>query len=162
MRKFHCENKEPTSQEKAFYMSIALKEAEKAFAIGEIPVGAVIVRRGAVVATAHNERESKKNALYHAELLAIQRACEALGGWRLWDCDLYVTLEPCIMCAGAISNARIRKVYYGAEDPKAGAFGGRFQFNDLELCHKPQKQAGLLSNESNLLLSRFFRKIRNK
>ena len=106
-------------------MGAALAEAEKAAALGEVPVGAVVARRGEIVAAAHNTRETEKNAVHHAELLAIDRACQALGGWRLWECELFVTLEPCPMCAGAILNSRIRRVVYGAADPKAGCCGAK-------------------------------------
>lgn len=101
-------------------MGLALEEAAKAAALGEVPVGAVVARHGEVVATAHNARETEKNALHHAELLAIDAACKALGGWRLWECELFVTLEPCPMCAGGIINSRLRRVVYGAADTKAG------------------------------------------
>ena len=100
-------------------MGLALEEARKAAALGEVPVGAVIARHGEVVAAAHNTRETEKNALHHAELLAIDAACRALGGWRLWECELFVTLEPCPMCAGGIINSRLRRVVYGAADTKA-------------------------------------------
>ena len=100
-------------------MGAALDEARKAAALGEVPVGAVVARNGQIVAAAHNTRETEKNALHHAELLAIDAACKALGGWRLWECELFVTLEPCPMCAGAILNSRIRRVVYGAADAKA-------------------------------------------
>ena len=98
------------------YKRQALEEAQKAAELGEVPVGAVIARRGEVVASAHNTRETEKNATHHAELIAIDRACRALGGWRLWECELFVTLEPCPMCAGAIVNSRIRRVVYGAKE----------------------------------------------
>ena len=104
-------------------MGLALEEARKAAALGEVPVGAVVARSGEVVAAAHNTRETEKNALHHAELLAIDAACKKLGGWRLWECELFVTLEPCPMCAGAIINSRIRRVVYGAADTKAGCCG---------------------------------------
>ena len=104
-------------------MGLALEEAAKAAALGEVPVGAVVARHGEVVATAHNTRETEKNALHHAELLAIDAACKALGGWRLWECELFVTLEPCPMCAGGIINSRLRRVVYGAADTKAGCCG---------------------------------------
>ena len=104
-------------------MGAALREARIAADLGEVPVGAVVARRGEIVAAAHNTRETQRNALHHAELLAIDAACKALGGWRLWECELFVTLEPCPMCAGAIVNSRIRRVVYGAPDPKAGCCG---------------------------------------
>ena len=104
-------------------MRKALEEAEKAFDKDEVPVGAVIVRKGEIIAAAHNCREILKDATAHAEILAIKEACEALGGWRLTDCDMYVTLEPCVMCSGAILQARIERLYIGAMDPKGGAAG---------------------------------------
>ena len=101
-------------------MQAALEEARAAAALGEVPVGAVVAKDGEIIARAHNLRESGKNAIYHAELLAIDAACKALGGWRLWQCELFVTLEPCPMCSGAIINSRLKRVVYGARDPKAG------------------------------------------
>ena len=104
-------------------MQAALEEARAAAALGEVPVGAVVAKDGEIIARAHNLRESGKNAIYHAELLAIDAACKALGGWRLWQCELFVTLEPCPMCSGAIINSRLKRVVYGARDPKAGCCG---------------------------------------
>mgnify|MGYP002588339110 CR=1 FL=1 len=104
-------------------MRAALAEAKLAAALGEVPVGAVVAKDGEIIARAHNLRESGKNATYHAELLAIDAACKALGGWRLWQCELFVTLEPCPMCSGAIINSRLKRVVYGARDPKAGCCG---------------------------------------
>ena len=104
-------------------MGAALAEAEKAAALGEVPVGAVIAKDGEIIAAAHNTRETEKNALHHAELLAIDAACKKLGGWRLWQCELFVTLEPCPMCSGAILNSRVKRVVYGAADTKAGCCG---------------------------------------
>ena len=104
-------------------MRAALAEAKLAAALGEVPVGAVVAKGGEIIARAHNLRESGKNATYHAELLAIDAACKALGGWRLWQCELFVTLEPCPMCSGAIINSRLKRVVYGARDPKAGCCG---------------------------------------
>ena len=104
-------------------MQAALEEARAAAALGEVPVGAVVAKDGEIIAAAHNTRETEKNALHHAELLAIDAACKKLGGWRLWECELFVTLEPCPMCAGAIINSRIRRVVYGAADTKAGCCG---------------------------------------
>jgi len=104
-------------------MGAALAEAEKAAALGEVPVGAVIAKDGEILAAAHNTRETEKNALHHAELLAIDAACKKLGGWRLWQCELFVTLEPCPMCSGAILNSRVKRVVYGAADTKAGCCG---------------------------------------
>ena len=104
-------------------MRAALDEAREAAALGEVPVGAVVAKDGEIIARAHNLRESGKNATYHAELMAIDAACKALGGWRLWQCELFVTLEPCPMCSGAIINSRLKRVVYGARDPKAGCCG---------------------------------------
>ena len=104
-------------------MQAALEEARAAAALGEVPVGAVVARDGEIIARAHNLRRTEKNAIYHAELLAIDAACKALGGWRLWQCELFVTLEPCPMCSGAIINSRLKRVVYGARDPKAGCCG---------------------------------------
>ncbi len=123
-------------------MGVALEEARKAAAQGEVPVGAVIARDGEIIAAAHNTRETEKNALNHAELLAIDAACKALGGWRLWNCDLYVTLEPCPMCAGGIINSRIRRVVYGASDPKAGCSGSVTDLFAMPFNHHPQVEQG--------------------
>ena len=141
-------------------MGLALEEAAKAAALGEVPVGAVVARHGEVVATAHNTRETEKNALHHAELLAIDAACKTLNGWRLWQCDLYVTLEPCPMCAGAIINARLRRVIYGTADPKAGSFGSVIDFNSLPYNHKPELVSGVLQGECADVLSDFFATLR--
>ena len=118
-------------------MGLALEEARKAAALGEVPVGAVVARNGEVVAAAHNTRETEKNALHHAELLAIDAACKKLGGWRLWECELFVTLEPCPMCAGAIINSRIRRVVYGAADTKAGCCGSVTDLFAMPFNHHP-------------------------
>jgi tRNA(adenine34) deaminase len=144
-----------------FFMSEALKEAEKAGRKGEVPVGAVIVCNGKIIARGHNLRETKKTALAHAELIAIKKACKKLGGWRLWLCELYVTLEPCPMCAGAIMNARIPKVYIGASDPKAGAMGSVFDLFEFPVNHKPQVIKGLLGEACAKELKKFFKALRN-
>ena len=128
---------------------------------GEVPVGAVIVKDGEIIATGRNRRETEKNALHHAEIEAINNACKALGGWRLFGCDLYVTLEPCPMCAGAIINSRIKTVYFGAYDNKAGSFGSVADFNRLPYNHKPEIIAGVMEEECSKLLSDFFKKLRN-
>lgn len=138
------------------YMKEAIAEAKIAAEVGEVPVGAVIVRNGEIIARAHNLRETQKNALCHAELIAINEACRKLGGWRLFDCELYVTLEPCPMCAGAIVNSRIKRVVYGAKDSKAGALGSVINFNFYPLNHKPEVCSGVLSDECANLLSDFF------
>mgnify|MGYP000614085265 CR=1 FL=1 len=143
-------------------MQAALEEARAAAALGEVPVGAVVAKDGEIIARAHNLRESGKNAIYHAELLAIDAACKALGGWRLWQCELYVTLEPCPMCAGAIINSRIKRVVYGASDLKAGSFGSVVNFNSLAYNHKPEITGGILEEECASLLSNFFLKLRQK
>lgn len=139
------------------YMKEALSEARKASLLGEVPVGAVIVKDGEIIARAHNLRETNKSALAHAEVLAIESACKKLGGWRLHGCTLYVTLEPCPMCSGAIVNSRIDRVVYGAKDAKAGAFGSVMNFNFYPLNHKPEIVQGILADECANLLSSFFR-----
>lgn len=141
-------------------MRLALDEAKKALGENEVPVGAVIVKDGEVIAYGRNRREKENNALCHAELEAIDKACKALGGWRLTDCDLYVTLEPCPMCAGAIINARIKRVYYGAFDDKAGSFGSVVDFNHLRYNHKPEIYAGIMEDECQSLLTEFFKALR--
>lgn len=143
-----------------YYMREALKEAALADAENEVPVGAVIVRDGEIVGRGHNGREGDKNALAHAEIVAIDEACKKVQGWRLWDCDLYVTLEPCPMCAGAIINARIKNVYFGAWDPKAGCFGSLINFNDLPFNHKPEIISGVLEEECSTILSEHFKRLR--
>lgn len=141
-------------------MGAALEEAAKAAALGEVPVGAVIARRGEIVAAAHNTRETEKNALHHAELLAIDKACRALGGWRLWECELFVTLEPCPMCSGAILNSRIRRVVYGAADAKAGCCGSVTDLFALPFNHHPAVEQGLRAEEAQALLQEFFARLR--
>ena len=142
------------------YMKMALELAREAALEGEVPVGCVIVRNGQVVATGRNRRESAKTALGHAEIEAIGAACEKLGGWRLWDCTLYVTLEPCPMCAGAIINARIPRVVYGAGDVKCGACGGVCSLFDMAFNHHPKVEKGIREAESSALLSEFFKNLR--
>jgi tRNA(adenine34) deaminase len=139
------------------FMRLALREAEQAPAHGDVPVGAVIVREGEVAASGHNERELRHDPTAHAELLAIREAARALGGWRLLDCVLYVTLEPCAMCAGAIVLSRLPRVIYGASDPKAGAAGSVLDvLAEPRLNHRPEVAAGLLAEESSVLLRDFF------
>ena len=145
-----------------FYMRRAIELALMAQEVDEVPVGAVAVRDGEIIAEAYNTRETGKNALCHAEIKAIHRACRKLGGWRLPGCELYVTLEPCPMCAGAIVNSRIVSVYYGAYDKKAGAFGTLFDMNDFGLNHKPEIYAGILEKECADMLSAFFSELRQK
>ncbi|MBO5298529.1 MAG: nucleoside deaminase [Clostridia bacterium] len=143
------------------FMKRALSCAKKAAKIGEGPVGAVVVRNGEVVSTGYNRRETDKNALRHAEITAIDRACKKLGGWRLWECDLYVTLEPCPMCAGAIINSRIRNVYVGAPDPKNGAMGSVVSLQD-NFTHKPNVVNGIMKDECAAVLSDFFKDLRER
>ena len=138
-------------------MGAALAEAEQAAALGEVPVGAVVARDGEIIAAAHNTRETEKNALHHAELLAIDAACKKLGGWRLWQCELFVTLEPCPMCSGVILNARVGQVVYGAADPQYGCLGSRLNLAHLDLGAAPRLTAGILAEECSALLSDFFR-----
>ena len=142
------------------YMREAIAEAKKAAEIGEVPVGAVIVRDGEIIARAHNERETGKDATRHAEIIAIEKACKALGGWRLIGCDMYVTLEPCPMCAGAIVNARVVRVVYGARDLRAGAFGSVLNLNEYPLNHKPEIVGGVLEDECLSPIRDFFKKKR--
>ena len=143
------------------YMRLALDKAKEAAESGEVPVGAVIVRYGTdVVGVAVNYRENGKNALYHAELVAIDSACKRLGGWRLPECTMYVTLEPCPMCAGAIINSRIDRVVFAAYDKRAGAMGSVFDINTLGLNHRCDVEGGVLEQESAELLRSFFKKKR--
>ena len=144
------------------YMKEALSLAKKAFNMGEVPVGAVAVWDGKIVGRGMNLRETDKNALRHAEISAIDEACKNLGGWRLWKCDLYVTLEPCPMCAGAIINSRIRRVIYGASDPKAGSCKSVSNLFELPYNHKPEVVSGVLEKECSEILSEFFKKLREK
>lgn len=144
------------------YMGIALLEANKAYAIDETPVGAVIVCDGEIISAKHNLRQTKKNALYHAELLCIDEACKKLGGWRLHKCEMYVTLEPCPMCAGAIINSRIKRLVYGASDSKAGSFGSVINMAELPYNHKPEIVSGICASECSDVLRRFFKELREK
>lgn len=143
-------------------MQKALELAKISAAEGEVPVGAIIVKGDEIVGTGRNKREYGKNALYHAEIEAIDNACKTLGGWRLWECDMYVTLEPCPMCAGAIINSRIKTVYYGASDLKAGSFGSVVDFNSLPYNHKPEIVSGVMQDEARKMLSDFFKGLREK
>lgn len=143
-------------------MEEALLLAKQSFDEGEVPVGAVVVKDGEIVGRGRNRRENGKNALFHAEISAIDEACRNLGGWRLWQCEMYVTLEPCPMCAGAIINSRIKKVTFGAYDKKAGSFGSVVDFNDLPYNHKPQIDGGIDEKECSELLSLFFEQLREK
>ena len=142
------------------FMEQALELAKEAYADGEVPVGCVIVRNGEIVGRGRNRRETGKTALGHAEIEAIGQACEALGGWRLWECTLYVTLEPCPMCAGAIINARIPHVVFGASDDKCGACGSVCDLFSMDFNHHPQVTKGVCEAESSALLTDFFQNLR--
>ncbi len=142
------------------FMKSAIALGEEAAKEGEVPVGAVIVREGKIIATGRNRRETLGNALAHAEIEAIHNACKSLGGWRLTGCTLYVTLEPCPMCAGAIVNARIDRVVYGAADMKAGSAGSLFNLFELPYNHKPLVNSAVLEKECSTQLEEFFIKIR--
>ncbi|MBQ7817176.1 MAG: tRNA adenosine(34) deaminase TadA [Oscillospiraceae bacterium] len=142
------------------YMLEALALAREAAAEGEVPVGCVIVRGDKIVGRGRNRRETDKNALAHAEIEAINDACRNLGGWRLWDCTLYVTLEPCAMCAGAILNARIKRVVYGASDKKFGAVNSVCSLFSMEFNHHPEVESGVMEEESAALLQSFFQNLR--
>ncbi|MDO5396453.1 MAG: nucleoside deaminase [bacterium] len=143
------------------FMREAIKQAKKAAKLGETPIGAVLVRNGEIISRGYNKREIKKNALLHAECIAIDRACRKLGGWRLPGCELYVTLEPCPMCAGAILNARIEKVYFGAYDRKSGCAGSAVNLFGMNLCNYTlEAQGGIMENECAELLKNFFRQLR--
>lgn len=143
-----------------YYMGEAIAEARLAAEKDEVPVGAVIVQDGVIIARAHNLRETEKNALMHAETMAVDAACKTLGGWRLPRCTLYVTLEPCPMCAGAIVNSRIDKVVFGAFDRRAGAFGSVLDLNAYPLNHKPEIVGGVMEEECRTMLQKFFKKKR--
>ena len=143
-----------------FYMDEALTLAREAFSQGEVPVGCVIVRNGEIVGRGRNRRETGKTALGHAEIEAIAEACLNLGGWRRWDCTLYVTLEPCPMCASAIVNARIPRVVYGASDSKCGACGSVCDLFSMDFNHHPAVCAGVREAEASALLQEFFRNLR--
>lgn len=147
------------------YMKEALKEAQKAYKKLEVPVGAIIVKDGRIVARAHNLKETKNDTIKHAEILAIEKASKKLGNWRLIDCEMYVTLEPCPMCAGAIVNSRIKKVNIGAMDEKTGACGSKLNLlQDFNFDTKVDMESGILENECRELLQKFFvalRKLKN-
>lgn len=144
------------------FMQRAIELAKMAYDMGEVPVGAVVVRDGHIIAEAYNRREMGKNALYHAETLAIDEACRTLGGWRLPGSTLYVTMEPCPMCGGAIVNSRIERVVYGIRDERAGAFGGVFNLNEYPLNHKPEIVGGVKEEECRELLQMFFKSLRER
>ena len=145
------------------FMNMALNLAQIAFKKGEVPVGAIIVRDGKVVSKAYNKREKKQNALYHAEILSIDKACKKLKSFRLDDCEMYVTLEPCPMCSGAIVNARLKKVYFACPDNNYGCAGSKYNFlQDKAFEHLVEVESGLLQEESSELIKKFFREIRKR
>ena len=145
------------------YMRAALREAKKAYDKEEVPIGAVIVKNDKIIARAHNLRESSTQATAHAEILAINKACKKLGAWRLEDCDMYVTLEPCPMCAGALINARIKNLYIGAMDQKGGAVGSKLNLlTDYKFNHSVNVESGVLADECVEILRDFFKNLRNK
>ncbi|HHY24660.1 MAG TPA: nucleoside deaminase [Clostridiaceae bacterium] len=144
-------------------MNKAYREAIKAYEKDEVPIGAVIVKDSKIIARAHNEREQKNDATLHAEISAIKKACKKIGTWRLNDCDMYVTLEPCAMCAGALIQARIRTVYIAAKDPKAGAVGSVINILDVDTFnHKVDVVYGIMEEECSKLLKDFFKELRSK
>lgn len=146
-----------------YYMELAIAEAKKASAIGEVPIGAIVVHDDEVISNAHNLRETSKNAVTHAELMAIQYACEKLDSWRLENTTIYVTLEPCPMCAGAILQSRIPRVVYGARDEKAGCVHSLYTLlNDARFNHECEVTEGILAEECGMLLTDFFRDLRTK
>lgn len=142
------------------FMSAALSLAKEAYADNEVPVGAVITQNGKIISTGRNRREKSKNALLHAEIDAINNACKKLGGWRLWNCEIYVTLEPCPMCAGAIINAHIPKVFFGAYDFKNGACGTITNLFEMPFNFKPECLGGIMEEECSELLKSFFKRLR--
>lgn len=144
------------------FMKEALKEAKKAYEKNEVPVGAVIVLNGKIIARGHNKRETKKNSLCHAEIIAINKACKKIENFRLENCVMYVTLEPCTMCAGAIVQSRIEKLIFGARDEKYGMAGTVANVFDLKSNHKVEVQGGILEEECSNIIKEFFKKIRKK
>lgn len=149
--------------EHEWYMRQALKEAEKARALDETPVGAVVVRDGKIIARGHNEKELKNDSTLHAEMSAIRKASKRLGSWRLNDCDMYVTLEPCVMCAGAMVQSRLRRIYVGTADPKAGAAGSVMNLLQVgRLNHQVEVTWGILEEQCSEVLKDFFRELRTR
>lgn len=142
------------------YMAIALQLAKKAERKGDVPVGAVIVKNDKIISKAYNRKQKYNNAIMHAEVIAINKACKKLKTYRLNDCQMYVTLEPCPMCAGAIISARIGKLYFGAYDPKAGCCGSVYNLMEGNFNHKPQVEGGILKEQCGKILTNFFKKRR--
>ena len=142
----------------AYYMREALKEAEKARQMNEVPIGAVVVKNQTIIGRGHNTRDSSEKATGHAEINAIEEACKRVGTWRLTGCDIYVTIEPCPMCSGAIYQSRIRTIYYGAKDYKAGACGSLFNLFEIEgLNHYSNVESGILEEECRAMIKAFFK-----
>ncbi|GEP71689.1 cytidine and deoxycytidylate deaminase zinc-binding region [Lentilactobacillus rapi DSM 19907 = JCM 15042] len=145
------------------YMRAALVEAQKAYVIGEVPIGAVVVHDGVIIGRGHNLREHLNDGVAHAEIMAIQEACGMLQSWRLIDCDLYVTIEPCLMCSGAIVNSRICSVYFGSRDPKAGAVRSLYQvLEDNRMNHQVNVTEGILSKQCSQIMKDFFKAARKR
>lgn len=147
-------------EEKERYMSEALKEAKKAYDKEEIPIGAIIVKDGKIIARGHNLKEEKNDSTYHAEIIAIKKACKKLNSWRLTDCEMYITLEPCPMCAGAIIQSRIKKIYIGTMDPKTGACGSVLNLLEYKFNHKVEIETGILKEQSEKIIKNFFKDLR--
>lgn len=148
--------------DKEYFMKEALKEAKKAYVKEEVPVGAIIVKNGKIIARAHNLRETKNTAIAHAEILAINKASKKLNSWRLIDCEMYVTLEPCTMCMGAIISSRIKKLYIGALDPKTGACGSFIDLQNYKFNHSVEIEKGILKEDCEYIIKDFFKKLREK
>lgn len=150
-------------EDKEKFMKQALKEAQKAYEKLEVPVGVVIVKNNKIISRAYNQKEEKNCPIKHAEIIAIEKACKKLNNWRLNDCDMYVTLEPCSMCAGAIINSRIRKVYIGTQEPKSGACGSKLNLmEEYEFETKVEIENNVMQDECQKILKSFFKEIRNK
>ena len=148
--------------EKEKFMKEALKEAKKAYKKEEIPVGAVIVKNGEIIAKAHNLKETKCSSISHAEIIAIEKANKKLNAWRLENCEMYITLEPCMMCMGAIINARIKKIYIGTLDPKTGACISVINIDKYKFNHVVEIETGILKKECEYILKDFFKMLRKK
>lgn len=149
--------------EKEKFMIEAIKQAKKAYDKGEIPVGAVIVKNGKIIARGYNKKEEKKDTTQHAEIIAIQKASKKIGAWRLQDCEIYVTLEPCVMCTGALIQARLKKLYIGTMEPKTGACGSVLNLlEDYKFNHKVEVETDIMQKECEKILKDFFRHLRSK
>lgn len=148
---------------KEFFMNEALKEAKKAFQLGEVPIGAVIVKDGVIIGRGYNKKECLKDATNHAEIIAIKEASATIGGWRLTGCEMYVTIEPCVMCAGALYQTRIDKVYIGSMDSKGGGVNSLYRIlSDERLNHIVEYEVGVLEKESKAIMQLFFKKLRSR